>query len=379
MPSYACRVPRVSDLLETRNSQLGTIYNADMRKRALWLVIAGVVLGAAAVITLLWTRSAAPEPVRLLPAADAYVYLDLKPLRAAGVQLPAVSLEADYQQFVRETGFQFERDLDEAAFAVHLAPTVQLNASQPQETRYSEVFIARFDPARLTAYLRKLASAVEKYRGLDVYAIALPGRTLRVAIIGPKMVAASNVDGPYVLQGIIDRVRELAPASGPELVRRYYRDLPLASLAWAITETTPGPQGNSVFVLPGGYQVFFPAGTGVVAALRYVGVVQFTAEAFTANNEQAQRVSDQLSAFVAIFRTLEGAHAGNDPDMKAFLEGIHVEQKGARVELSATIPKGFVKKLVAETPGIPAVTAPEPEKKKPNLETRKHRGKKKRR
>ncbi len=366
----------MSDFLETRNSQLGTVYNARMRKRALWLVIAGVVLGAAAVIAILWTRSAAPQAVRLLPAADVYVYLDLKPLRAAGVQLPAVSLEADYQQFVRETGFQFERDLDEAAFAVHLAPTPPLNPQQPQETRYSEVFIARFDPAKLTAYLRKLASAVEKYRGLDVYAIALPGRTLRVAMIGPKMVAASNVDGPYVLQGIIDRARELTPASGPELVRRYYRDLPLASLAWAITETTPGPQGNSVFVLPGGYQVFFPAGTGIVAALRYVGVVQFTADAFTANNEQAQRVSDQLSAFVAIFRTLEGAHAGNDPDMKAFLEGIHVEQKGARVELSATIPKGFLKKLVAETPGLPAVTAPAapaPEKKKP--EPRKHRRK----
>lgn len=353
---------------------------AAMRKRALLLVMAGVVLGAAAVITILWTRAAAPEAVRLLPAADAFVYLDLKPLRTAGVEMPAVSLEADYEQFVRETGFQFERDLDEAAFAVHFAAAVQVNPQQPQETRYSEVFLGRFDAAKLAAYLRKLASAVERYRGLELYDIALPGRTLRVVILGPKMVAASNVDGPYVLQGIIDHFKEVTPARGPELVRKYYREVPIASVAWAITQTTPGPQGNSVFVLPGGYQVFFPAGTAVVAALRYAGAVQFKAEAFTANDAEGQRVNDQLSAFVALFRTIEGAQAGgSDPDMKAFLDGIQVEQKGPRVELSATIPKGFLKKLVAETPGLPAVSATEPEKKKPNTETRRHRGKRKRR
>lgn len=349
-----------------------------MRKRALLLAFIGVAVVAAAVLTFLLGRSRAPGAVRLLPAADAFVYLDLKPLRTAGVQMPAVSLDPDYEQFVRESGFQFERDLDEAAFAVHLPAAVPANGQQPQETRYSEVFIARFDGAKVAAYLRKIASAVEHYRGLDLYAIALPGRTLRVAVLDAHTVAASNTEGPYAIQGIIDRFKDVTPVSGPELVRKYYRKVPIASVAWAITQTTPsGPQGNSVFELPGGYQVFFPAGTAIVAAVRYVGAVQFKAYAFTADDEQAQRVSDQLSAFAAIFRTIEGAQAGgSDPDIKAFLDSIHVEQRGSRTELSATIPKGFLKKLVAETPGLTgAAAAPSPEKKNPKAETRRHRRK----
>ena len=37
----------------------------------------------------------------------------------AGKELPAVSHDPEYERFIRETGFQFERDLDEGAFAVH--------------------------------------------------------------------------------------------------------------------------------------------------------------------------------------------------------------------------------------------------------------------
>jgi len=336
-----------------------------MRKRAVLLVIMVAALGAAVLITVFMLRGAAPKTVRLLPSADAFVYVDLKPLRTAGVlkQMPAVPLDPEYEEFVRETGFQFERDLDEAAFAVHLP--VAVNPQQPQETRYSEVLTARFDAGKLAAYLRKIAAAVERYRGRDVYVIALPGRTLRVTILGPQTVAASNTEGPYVIQGTIDRYQELTPARGPELVRRYYRDVPLGSVAWAITQTTAsGPQGNSVLTLPGGYNLFFPAGTAVVAGLRYVGSVQFKAEAFNETEDQARRVGDQLSAFVALLRTVEGAQAAGEPDVKAFFDSLRVEQRDRRTELTATIPAGFLKKLVLEPPRVPAAT-PAPEKKKP--------------
>jgi hypothetical protein len=346
-----------------------------MRKLALLLVIVTAV-AAVVVITVFMLREAAPRAVRLLPSANAFVYLDLKPLRTAGVlkQMPAVSLEPEYEQFVRETGFQFERDLDEAAFAVHLPAAV--NPQQPQATRYSEVFTARFDAGKLAAYLRKIGAAVERYRGLDVYAIALPGRTLRVAIVGPQMVAASNTEGPYVIQSMIDRHQELTPARGPELVRRYYRDVPLGSVAWAITQTTAsGPQGNSMVTLPGGYALFFPAGTALVAGLRYVGSVQFKAEAFTETEDQARRVGDQLSAFVALVRTVEGAQTGGEPEVKAFFDSLRVEQRDRRTELTATIPTGLLKKMVLEPPRVPGATAPPAvEKKKPNTETPRHKG-----
>ena len=112
------------------------------------ILIVAVVLAAAAFIAgmLLLRRGQAPEAARLLPSADAYLYVDLTPLRTAGLFKNAPSnMDPDYAQFVRDTGFQFERDLDEAGFAIHLPPAaIAANGTTP-ETRYSEVFVGRFD------------------------------------------------------------------------------------------------------------------------------------------------------------------------------------------------------------------------------------------
>src|ERR1700693_6070885 len=108
-----------------------------MRRRNIIIVI--VVLAAfAAVAALLLRRGRPPQAARLLPAADAYFYIDMSPLRTAGLfkNAPA-NIDPDYAQFVSDTGFQFERDLDQAAFAVHL-PTAAAAADSrtPPETRY---------------------------------------------------------------------------------------------------------------------------------------------------------------------------------------------------------------------------------------------------
>jgi hypothetical protein len=330
------------------------IYNAGhMRRRAIWILAVVTVLAAAAATLVLLRKSALPEAARLLPAADGYVYLNLTPLRLAGVikEMPAVSLDPEYENFVRETGFEFERDLDEVAFAVHRASG---DPAQPHETRYSEVFVARLDAVKLTAYLRKLAKTVERYRDYDVFAIALPGRTVRVVLLGPSLVAASNTEGPYAIQGIIDRHKELSlPFGGPALLRKYYRDVPLASLAWAVLRAAPsGQANNSVLTLPGGYDLFFPPSTVIVASVRYVGSVQFKAAAYTGSEAEARRITDQLGAFVAVFRTVElsAQRPAPDPEIKAFFDSLAVTQHQDRSELTATIPQGFMKKLMTEPP-----------------------------
>ena len=52
-----------------------------------------------------------------MPGADGFFYVNLKWLRAlkAVGQLPPVPHDPDYERFLQDTGFQFERDLDEAA------------------------------------------------------------------------------------------------------------------------------------------------------------------------------------------------------------------------------------------------------------------------
>ena len=351
-----------------------------MRRRNIIIVIVVLAALAAATAMLLLRRGNAPQAARLLPAADAYVYIDLSPLRTAGLfkNAPA-NIDPDYAQFVRDTGFQFERDLDQAAFAVHLPPAAAAADSRtPPETRYSEVFVGRFDGAKLAAYLRRTADSSRPYGNTLIYSIPLPGRTLRVAVLSKRMVASSNTESAFAIQEIIDRYAETFTSGGPELLRRYYRHVPLASLAWAVARTSSaGQQGNARFVLPGGFDLFFPPDTVIVAAVRYLGSVEVRADAFTHTREDAQHVSDQLNALLALARTVEiRAQAGAvDPDLKAFFDSISISQFPDRAELNATIPPGFVTKLVSEPP-VEAISAA-PETRKPPTETRRPRGRKK--
>ncbi len=343
-----------------------------MRRRRTLLIalvvgIAGVVIAAA-----VWLRMrAAPEPVRLLPEADAYLYFNLTPLRLAGAfqNIPQVVHEPEFEQLVRETGFEFERDLDEAAFAVHMS------AQAGGETRFSEVFAARFDRDRVQEYLRKHAASVDRYRDREIFHVGLPGRTLRVVILGAGLVAMSNVDKVEVIRGMVDRYRQLAwPLSGPALVREQYRRVPWGSLAWAITRVGSSEAGNRGLMLPGGYNLFVPGGTVLVASARYLGDVQVRVEAITSGEQEAQRLQDQVNAFVAIFRALETSTraGGPDKDVKAFFDSLRVEPKGNEVVLTATAPKSFFQKLkegvgevsIGGPDTAPAQKAPEKPKKK---------------
>jgi septal ring-binding cell division protein DamX len=102
----------------------------------------------------------------------------------------------------------------------------------------------------------------------------------------------------------------------------------------------------------------------VVASLRYLGSVDFRAQAFATTDDAARRITDQLSAFLALFRALEDAQAkGNDADVKTFFDSIQVTREGNRAEMRAALPAGFVKKLVANPPAAatdatPATAAP---------------------
>ena len=93
-------------------------------RRSLPIVLS--VIAVAAVLTLLvqLRKHAPPEPARLLPGGDGFFYVNLQWLRRANLtgNLPPVSHDPEYEQFIQATGFQFERDLDEAAFAIHYSP-----------------------------------------------------------------------------------------------------------------------------------------------------------------------------------------------------------------------------------------------------------------
>jgi hypothetical protein len=318
-------------------------------------VLFGVVLVAAAVAVIVVLRKhAPPEPARLLPGADGFVYVNLKWIRRINLtgQLPEVPHDPDYQQFIQETGFQFERDLDQAAFALHYPSSLPKPAPgvDPQ-TRYSEVFVGRIQGDRLRNYLAKLSSSIESYHDHDIYSVALEGRTLRVVILGPDTVAASNHPDPQVIRGIVDRSRKLAsPFGGPALLRQYYKQVPLASLAWAIFRVEPpsttAPPG------PFGLSFLFSQPAVVVVSGRYLGKVHLRAEAYTGSSDEAEHVTRQLGTFLNLFHSAESSvtQHGSDPDVKAFFDSLKVAQSGDRAVLTAILPPGFVRKAIAEPP-----------------------------
>jgi hypothetical protein len=317
--------------------------------------MAVVVVGAAVTLAVQLRKHAPPEPARLLPGADGFFYLDLGKARKAnaGKDLPAVSHDPEYERFIHETGFQFERDLDEAAFAVHYP------ASWPggggggaaRESRFSEVLVGKFQGERLTGYLRRMARSVDNYHSVDIFTIPVEGRLLRVAVLSADSVAASNHDDPAVIQGMIDRSRRLAsPFGGPALLRQYFKHVQLASLVWAIARVDPSapdaPEWNTLLPKPATVVV---SGADLNPLHLRVDAVHLRAEAFTQNPEDARAIADKVSVFVALTHTAEtsvGTH-GTDPDVKAFFDSLKVNQEGDRAVMTAAMPLGFLRKMVS--------------------------------
>ena len=350
---------------------LGGMIEASLVRLKRRLPIAVVVLLVAAALTLVvqLRKQAPPEPARLLPGGDAFLYVNLKWVRAANAvnQLPAVSHDPDYERFIQETGFQFERDLDEAAFAVHYPASWRLGgtAGNAPEPRFSEVFVGKIDGEKLRAYLRKTATTVESYHGTDVFNIPLEGRTVRAAVLGVDSVAVSNHDDPGVIRGIIERTHKLAsPFAGPAFLRQYYKSVPIASLAWAIARVEPSASTAGF----GNLSMLFQKSASVVVSARYLGALHLRAEAITSSNDDAQTLTDKINAFLNLFHAAENSAAvqSPDPDVKAFFESLTVSTHGERAILTAAIPPGFVKKVLAEpaagspTANREAMPAPEP-------------------
>src|SRR6202163_932907 len=345
----------------------GTLRNSMRIRRRLPIPLAVLLIVAAVALIVTLRKHAPPEAARLLPGADGFFYINLEWVRKfnATSQLPPISREPEYQKFVEETGFQFERDLDKAAFAIHY-PQSWGNGTggSASEPRFSEIFVGKIDPGRLTAYLKKLSSSIESYRGFDIYNVPLEGRTVRIVTLSYDSVAVSNHPNPDVSRGIIDRSRKLAsPFGGPWLLRKFYRKVPLASLCFAILRVRPAEM-NSLGGL-GSWSLLCPKPAVAVISARYLRALHLRAEAFTDSEDDAHAITEKTAAFLSLFHAAEGsvgAH-GTDADVKTFFDSLKVEQSGDRAILTAAVPAGFIRKVLTEAPpetAEPAVPSKEP-------------------
>jgi hypothetical protein len=333
------------------------------RRRNLWIALAVVlVLFGAVIAALLLRKRAAPDVVRLLPDSDAVLYVNLEPIRLFTDlgKKPSADRDPEYEKFVQETGFDFERDLDHAAFAIHYG------SGRDGETRYSEILQGHFDHNRVSRYLSKLSNnSVEHYHGFDVYVIPLEGRTLRVALLGFDTAAASNYPDPVFIHYMVDRYKEAAlPFSGPTLVRDYYQRVPLGSVVWTIARTPAegASHDRGELLLPGSWSSLLPKGSVVIASARPLSEVHLRAQVITQSEAQASNFVARVNAFLTLFNSIDISMDGGgpDPDVKKAFESFHVQQHEAEAILTASVPFAFFRKIVTESPVEIA-----PETKKP--------------
>jgi hypothetical protein len=311
-----------------------------MRRRHFFLIVS-LLLVAGALGTLLWLRHRAlPEAVRLLPESDAVVFVNVKAIRrVANTSLSGVVHDPDYEEFIRESGIDFERDLDEVAVAVHPIGN--------GESRYSEIFNARFDSQKLVDYLRKHAKNVVRYGNENIFEIPQENRVVRVAMLDLDSVAVSNVDDSSVIRGMVDRSRKRGlPQRGPAMVQEFRSQIPLTAVAWTIARIKPGE--NPIM-----QKIYSPTwGTGftLVAALAPSltnGSIQLKANAMAGNEEAAKQLADNVSTLISLYQAIESnaQQGGGDPDVKAFVDSVKVEQQKDKAVLTATLPPAFLKKM----------------------------------
>jgi hypothetical protein len=340
-------------------------------RRAFPITLALVIVAAAVTLAVQLRKHAPPEPARLLPGADAFVFANFGWARKAnnGKLLLPVSHDPEYERFIQETGFDFERDLDNVAFAIHYPENWRGGGTggSASEPRFSEVFTGRFDGSKCLAYLRRTAQSVENYNSIDIFTIPLYGRSFRIAILAVDTVAASNHDDPAVIRGVVDRSRRLAsPFGGPALLRRYYKRVQLASPFWLVARVEPLARQS------GAWAAIFPKPADLVISASYsplhlplrVDALHLRAEAWAGSAEDAREITDKANVLLALFRSAEGSvgSPGGDANIKALFDSLQVRQEGTHAVLSAILPGGVLRKL-GESPeqmqdlGTPPVSA----------------------
>lgn len=298
-----------------------------------------------------WTSHRPPRIARLLPEADAILYANLKPARlATHFDRSAPARSPEFQAFVDASGIVPERDLDEVAFAL----TRRADPAGPNgPVAFTEVFQGRFDPSRLREYLAGQAGSQEGYAGHPIYVLSTgdPGsrepRVLRVTILEPGEIAASNAPTAEQIHNVIDRSRAgFMGASTPSLLADRFPEIPALASAWGVGSLgLPFAENGHVNLL--GLDLPLPADQPMVASLRFLSVLRLRVTAIAPSPELAMQQAGALTGLLGLLRSLGANPAAANPQISATLTSISVSQTGARTVITADLPVDLLRQIAS--------------------------------
>ena len=330
-------------------------------RRLLWIIAA--VVGLVAVAVFLRFKSP-PEAARLLPESDGILYVNLRPMRALiHTHLPAVAPAPEYQQFLNATGFVWERDLDQAAIALH-------RMADPRgphgPVAYSMVLVGRLDGRRIAAWLAAHAAIRENYAGQTIYSLPSDGRTVRVAQIGYDTIAISNTPTPEQIHSILDRHRTAAlPFAGSTLLARHWVEIPLLSFAWGMGQIgLPLTESGAIHVF--GLALPLTPETTFLASLRWVGSLRLRVEEIAPGDQAANSQMASLGLLLSLARgaTESLAPTPANRGLQQLLASAQLSTHRNRVTLRAQLPAKTLVDLIEDTAAAnastPASSSPTP-------------------
>jgi hypothetical protein len=307
-------------------------------RRTLWIVAAVLLFLAVAIFL---RSKAPPEAARLLPESDGIIYVNLRPVRAfLHKNLKPPEHVPEYQQFIDAVGIDPERDLDEAAIALHRRP----DPSGPNgPVAYSMVLVGKITGKRLNTWLDAHAASRDSYAGHTIYNILSEGRTVRVAQIGYDMVAVSNYPAPEMIHSMLDRHATAAwPFAGSTLLRQHYDEVPLLSLAWGVGHIElPFTERGAIqifgFSLPLQTDSTFIA--SVTPALSLGGALNVKVVEIAPSIGKAASQADALNVLLILARGITAPLADNaaNNSLKELLKTAEITQKRDRVVITATL------------------------------------------
>lgn len=230
------------------------------------LALCAAIAAALIAVSSLSGRAAQPSPAAdlldALPSgASALVYLDLTAIRASSFYQrrpdkgPIAVPNQDYQDFVRSTGFDFEKDLDRAVVALW----------PPARNSRRSIAIAegRFDRERIHAYAES-QGRIDHQRGRDVFLFptnAQGGWNSAVFLDEHRLalVSGQSIDPLF-------EAHSPGAASNPVLERAARFD---GAAAFAVAQIPPIPDD------PGNGPLSSPAGAQLLTLVRSIRWVTF--------------------------------------------------------------------------------------------------------
>jgi hypothetical protein len=307
-------------------------------RRTLWIVAAVLLFLAVAIFL---RSKAPPEAARLLPESDGILYFNLRPVRAFLPRNPKPPERVqEYQQFIDAIGIDPERDLDEAAIALHR----MADPNGPNgPVAYSMVLVGKITGKKLNAWLDAHAVSRDSYAGHTVYSIPSEGRTVRVAQIGYDMVAVSNYPTPEMIHSMLDRHATAAlPFANSTMLRQYYHEVPLLSPVWGVGQIgLPFSESGAINIF--GFSLPLEPDSTIIAsvtpALSLGGALNVKVVEIAPSIGKAASQAETLNVLLILARGITAPLADNaaNDSLKELLKTAEITQKRERVVVTATL------------------------------------------